>query len=368
MGCCEKSLIMSKSSVIISGVGSYIPSRVVKNEHFLDAEFYQENGERFPDSNDVIIRKFEKITGIRERRYAQPGQKASDLGALAARNALKNSSVDAEDLDYIIFAHNFGDIQQDTNRIDMMPSLAARVKGQLEIANPATSCYDISFGCPGWVQGAIQATQMIRCGDARHVMVIGGETLSQSVDPHDRDSMIFADGAGATIFSASDETGGGYIAQCSRTDASDELYYLAMGPSYNAALNDHGGSYIKMKGRKIYEYALTNVADAIKCAIERAGLDLSDISKILIHQANEKMDEAILHKLFKLYGVMGDSKQLMPMTIQTLGNSSVATIPTMLDLILKGELEDHELNSGDNIIFASVGAGMHINAMVYQMP
>ncbi|OEK05941.1 3-oxoacyl-ACP synthase III family protein [Roseivirga misakiensis] len=356
------------SSVVINGVGSCIPERVVPNSEFLNAEFYQENGEPFPDENEVIIRKFEKITGIKERRYALPGQKASDLGAIAAKHALENSSIDGNDLDYIIFAHNFGDMRKDNNRIDMMPSLAARVKGQLEISNPSTSCYDIIFGCPGWVQGAIQATQMIRCGDAKHVMVIGGETLSQTVDPHDRDSMIFADGAGATIFSASESEKGGYISQCSRTDASEELCYLAMGPSYNASLNDHGGSYIKMKGRKIYEYALTNVADAIKCAIEKANLDLKDISKILIHQANEKMDEAILHKLFKLYGVMGDSKQLMPMTIQRLGNSSVATIPTMLDLILRGELDDHALASGDHVIFASVGAGMHINAMVYQMP
>lgn len=354
--------------VIISGVGSCIPENIVKNEAFLNAEFYQENGEPFPDSNDVIIRKFEKITGIKERRYADPGQRASDLGAVAARRALTNGNVAAEDLDYIIFAHNFGDMQKDDNRIDMMPSLAARVKNQLEITNPGTTCYDVIFGCPGWVQGAIQATQMIRCGDARRVMVIGGETLSQSVDPHDRDSMIFADGAGAAIFEATDQNKGGYISQCSRTDASEELCYLAMGPSNNEDLNDHGGKYIKMKGRKIYEYALTHVADAIKCAIERAGLGLKDIKKVLIHQANEKMDEAILHKLFKLYGEMGDSNALMPMTIQTLGNSSVATIPTMLDLILRGELEGHELTSGDNVIFASVGAGMHINAMVYQMP
>ncbi len=356
------------TNVIINGVGSYIPEQVIPNSHFLDSEFYQEDGTPFPDENHVIIRKFEKITGIKERRYAKPGQKASDLGAIAARNALKESTIDAEDLDYIIFAHNFGDMQKSTNRIDMMPSLAARVKNQLKITNPATSCYDISFGCPGWVQGAIQATQMIRCGDARHVMVIGGETLSQTVDPHDRDSMIFADGAGATIFSITDNPSGGYKAQCSRTDADQELCYLNMGPSNNPALEDHGGSYIKMKGRKIYEYALTNVADAMKCAIERAGLELKDLKKILIHQANEKMDEAILHKLFKLYGDMGNSSELMPMTIQKLGNSSVATIPTMLDLILKGELEDHELHSGDNIMFASVGAGMHINAMVYQMP
>ncbi len=180
--------------------------------------------------------------------------------------------------------------------------------------------------------------------------------------------MSVADGAGATIFSASENDEGGYLAQCSRTDANDELCYLNMGPSYNPALSADGSSYIKMKGRKIYEYALINVAEAIKCSIEKAGLHLKDISKILIHQANEKMDEAILHKLFKLYGEMGDSQALMPMTIQNLGNSSVATIPTMLDLIVKGELDNHELNSGDKVIFASVGAGMHINAMVYQMP
>ncbi len=354
-------------NVIIKGVGSFVPERVVPNSEFLNHVFYQPDGTPYPDENDVIIRKFEKITGIRERRYAAPGQKASDLGAIAAQRALEHAGISGEDLDYIIFAHNFGDMQASNNRIDMMPSLAARVKGALDIQNPATSCYDIIFGCPGWVQGAIQATQMIRCGDAKHVMVIGGETLSQTVDPHDRDSMIFADGAGATIFSATEDEKGGYLAQCSRTDANDELCYLNMGPSYNPALSADGSSYIKMLGRKIYEYALTNVADAIKCAIEKAGLDLKDISKILIHQANEKMDEAILHKLFKLYGEMGDSKALMPMTIQTLGNSSVATIPTMLDLIVKGELDDHALNPGDNVIFASVGAGMHINAMVYQM-
>ena len=353
--------------VIINGVGSCIPENIVKNEAFLNAEFYQDNGVPFPEENKVVIQKFEKITGIKERRYANPGQKASDLGAIAAKRALIDGNTAAEELDYILFAHNFGDIQQDKNRIDMMPCLAAKVKNQLKITNPATTCYDIIFGCPGWVQGAIQATQMIRCGDARKVMVIGGETLSQTVDPYDRDSMIFADGAGAVIFEAAQESRGGYISQCSRTDANEELCYLSIGPSYNKSLNDHGGRYIKMKGRKIYEYALNNVAEAIRCAIERAGLGLKDISKILIHQANAKMDEAILQKLFKLYDEKSDFNALMPMTIHRLGNTSVATIPTMLDLILKGKLEGHQLNSGDNVIFASVGAGMHINAMVYRM-
>lgn len=354
------------TGVVFDGIGSYVPPRVVKNEDFMDAEFYQENGERFPDENAVIIRKFEKITGIKERRYAEPGQSCSDLAALAAADALKNSSLSGEDLDYIIVAHNFGNINWEDNRIDMMPSLAARVKHKLGIKNPNATCYDIIFGCPGWLQGAIQATQMIRCGDAKAVMVIGAETLSNIVDKYDRDAMIFSDGAGATIFRASDSENG-YLSQCSRTDADQELSYLEMGPSFNPNLEKSKGRFIKMKGRKIYEYALTEVAAAIKCAIDKANLDLSDIKKVLIHQANAKMDEAILLKLFKIYGVDKDPLELMPMTIEKLGNSSVATIPTMLDLITKGELTGHELNKGDKVIFASVGAGMHINAMVFEM-
>ncbi|MFT7270432.1 MAG: 3-oxoacyl-[acyl-carrier-protein] synthase-3 [Candidatus Endobugula sp.] len=359
---------MRELKVIINGVGSCIPDNVVKNEDFLGNEFYQENGERFANDNQDIISKFEKITGIKERRYANKGQFSSDLASIAAKNALANSTVNKEDLDYIIFAHNFGDLDDDANRIDMMPSLAAKVKYQLEINNPSTTCYDIIFGCPGWVQGAIQATQMIRCGDAKAVMVIGADTLSKIVDKNDRDSMIFADGAGAVIFQGVDESTGGFLSQASRTDASVELNYLAMGPSFKPELSTNGNKFIKMKGRKIYEYALLHVAEAIKKAIEKANLDLSDIAKILIHQANEKMDEAILLKLYKLYGKAPDIHNLMPMTIQDLGNSSVATIPTMLDLILRGKIEGHEVKSGDRLVFASVGAGMHINAMVYQMP
>jgi 3-oxoacyl-[acyl-carrier-protein] synthase-3 len=359
---------MRELKVIINGVGSCIPDRVVKNEDFLGNEFYQENGERFSNDNRDIITKFEKITGIKERRYANKGQLSSDLASIAAKNALANSSVDKEALDYIIFAHNFGDIDDDSNRIDMMPSLAAKVKHQLKIENPSTSCYDIIFGCPGWVQGSIQATQMIRCGDAKAVMVIGGDTLSKIVDVHDRDAMIFADGAGAVIFQGVEDSKGGFLGQASRTDASVELDYLAMGPSFKPELSANGNRFIKMKGRKIYEYALVNVAEAIKTAMDKAGVTLNDVSKILIHQANEKMDEAILKQLFKICGQEKPMANFMPMTIQDLGNSSVATIPTMLDLILRGKLEGHQINSGDILVFASVGAGMHINAMVYKMP
>jgi len=364
----DNKLKMSEIKVVIDGVGSCIPDNVVKNEDFLNFEFYQENGERFEEGNDVIIQKFESITGIKERRYANEDQTTSDLAAIAAQRALSKSSVDAEALDYIIMAQNFGDIAFGTNRPNMMPSLAARVKNKLRIKNPHTSCYDVVFGCPGWLQGAIQAAQMIKSGEAKNILVIGAETISRIIDVYDRNCMIFSDGAGATIFTAADSSvNGGVISQSSRTDANAELDYLTMGPSYNPKAQN-GNLYIKMLGRKIYEYALTTVAGGIKEAMDKAGIGLRDVKKILIHQANEKMDDAILKKLFKICGVKRDMHEIMPMTIQTLGNSSVATIPTMLDLVLENKMEGHQINSGDVIVFASVGAGMHINAMVYKMP
>jgi len=358
---------MKTPNVVFNGIGSYVPENIVPNEHFLNHEFYMEDGKPFDIPNEEIIKKFEKITGIKERRYANDDQLNSDLGALAAENALKNSSIDKEELDYIIYAQNFGDIEAGTNRIDNMPSLAAKVKHKLKIQNPDVVCYDIIFGCPGWVQGVIQAYQMIRSGFCRNVMVIGGETLSRCVDPHDRDGMIFSDGAGATIVSASyDDDRKGILGFANRTDANEELNYLAMGKS-NKPNMDKDARYIKMKGRKIYEYALDEVATAMQSALRRSGIFMENIQKVLIHQANEKMDEAILRKLGQLYNLRLEAKDMMPMTIQKFGNNSVATVPVMLDMVLKGEIEGHEIKEGDDIILASVGAGMHINAIIYRM-
>lgn len=139
-----------------------------------------------------------------------------------------------------------------------------------------------------------------------------------------------------------------------------------MDHSYSVCSENESDIYIKMNGRKVYEFALNQVPLAIKAALDKAAVPISQISKVLIHQANEKMDNAILERLFQLYGVSEIPKNIMPMTIGWLGNSSVATIPTMLDLILKGNLPNHEINAGDKVIIASVGAGMNINAVVYQ--
>jgi 3-oxoacyl-[acyl-carrier-protein] synthase-3 len=121
-----------------------------------------------------------------------------------------------------------------------------------------------------------------------------------------------------------------------------------------------------MHGRKIYEFALNEVPKAMKECLDQSGIPVAEVKKILIHQANEKMDEAIIQRFFKLYNQETPSG-IMPMSIHKLGNSSVATVPTLYDLLVNGKIENQELHKGDIILFASVGAGMNINAIVYKM-
>jgi 3-oxoacyl-[acyl-carrier-protein] synthase III len=353
---------------VISGTGSCVPVKRVLNSDFLDKTLFDGSGEKLKKSNQETIDKLAEITGIKERRYAADDQVASDLGYLAADDAFKSSGIDKESLDYIIVAHNFGDVHLGNVRSDFVPSLASRVKHKLGIANPRTVAYDLPFGCPGWLQGVIQADYYLRSGDCRRVMVIGADTLSRTSDPHDRDSMIYADGAGATIFDAvSSDRPVGILAHAARTDSLEYAYILWLGKSYDPG---HAGDelYIKMDGHKLYEYALKTVPLVVKESLEKAGLPITEIQKVLIHQANEKMDEAILKRLFKLCGGGEFKSEIMPMTISWLGNSSVATLPTMLDLIQKGKMNDHKIESGEAIVFASVGAGMNINSVVYRLP
>ena len=350
-------------NIKITGTGSYIPEIIQDNSKFLDRNFFDNEGNRIETKNEEIIEKFQKITGIRERRYAKDELNTSDIAYLAAKEAIKNSKVDPEKIDYIILAHNFGNASNNSTQVDVFPSLAVRVKNLLKIKNPKCVAYDILFGCPGWLEGVIQAYSFIKAGMAERCLVIGADTLSRVVDVNDRDSMIFADGAGATIIEKTDEEGG-ILSHNTASYTDDEVFYLFYGKSYNPQA-DEKTKYIKMRGRKVYEFALTNVPSAMKECLDLANTDISEIKKILIHQANAKMDDAIVKRLYKLFNEESPEK-IMPLTVDRFGNSSVATVPTMFDLIVKNKLGDHKIEKGDKIIFASVGAGMHINAMVYQ--
>jgi 3-oxoacyl-[acyl-carrier-protein] synthase-3 len=227
--------------------------------------------------------------------------------------------------------------------------------------------YDMIFGCPGWVEAMILADTLIKSKKAKLILVVGSETLSRVTDPFDRNKMIFADGAGAVVVTATDDETVGIIADSTICDNDIELNFLENSPSLKRD-EDRTKLYIRMHGRKIYEYALKNVPDAIKETIDKADLTLDDIDKILIHQANAKMDYAMISRLHKLYGKSDYDHAISPMTIQELGNSSVATIPTMFDLIRKGKLDGHSFKEKGNIVFTSVGAGMNINAIVYRFP
>lgn len=350
-------------NIKITGSGSYIPTEIVTNTDFAKHVFLNDDGSPFPLPNETITEKFYDITGIEERRYVTDDLLTSDIASIAAKKAIDDAGIDPETLDYIIFAHNFGNVKKNAIQSDILPSLATRVKFDLRIKNPKCVAYDMLFGCPGWVEGVIQAQAYIKAGMAKKCLVIGAETLSRVVDLHDRDSMIYSDGAGATIIEATEEEGG-ILAHETATFTYDEAYYLYFGNSFNKEHNPDV-RYIKMNGRKIYEFALNQVPKAMAACLDKSGININDVKKVLIHQANEKMDEAIIQRFYKIYK-QTPPEGVMPMSIHKLGNSSVATVPTLYDLIVKGELKNQQLTKGDVIIFASVGSGMNINAIVYR--
>ena len=180
--------------------------------------------------------------------------------------------------------------------------------------------------------------------------------------------MIYSDGAGAVILeSRVSDIPVGILAHHSETFANGHAFTIFMNKSYNPdyPVND---LFLKMNGHKLYEYALKFVPSVIKISIEKAGLSLSDINKLLIHQANLKMDVAVLERLASLYGMKDLSPEIMPMTISWLGNSSVATVPTLYDLLSKGQIKNQSMKKNDVLAFAAMGAGISINSMVYRIP
>ncbi len=358
---------MKYINTVITGTGSYIPKIVKKNSDFINQDFYDEKQNKIELPGKIITEKVNEITGIEERRYVSEDQVNSDIASIAAQKAIDDAGIDKETIDQIILAQNYADLHHGSVQADTVPSIASRVKHKIGIVNPKCVAYDILFGCPGWIQGVIQAHAYIKAGMGKRFLVIGSETLSRISDKYDRDSMIYADGAGAVIVEAveSDEKQG-LLSFSMQTDTIKEVGYLFGGKSNNPNVNQED-KYIKMFGRKIYEYALSNVPQAMKKSFDETGYNLSDLKKILIHQANEKMDVAIVERFYHLYKKKNEMpKNVMPMSISKLGNSSVATVPTLYNSILKNKYPNHQIRKGDILLFASVGAGMNINSFVYK--
>lgn len=357
---------MKKYSSRIIGSGSVLPSVTKTNSAFWGNTFFNTDHEQMTKTNEAITAKFEEVAGIVERRVAEKGVNASDLGAQAAQLAIEDSKIDPETLDYIIVAHNFGDVNHGTIQSDMLPNLAAKVKQKLGIRNSRCVAYDILFGCPSWIQAFIQAEYYIKSGDVKRVMVVGADTVSRMTDPHDIDGLLFADGAGAVILEAveyDENNPVGVLAHVTVSDCVDEADYLKMGDSLKP---DIEGQFIRMYGKGVFRYAVSKVPVAMNECLTKAGLKLEDVNIFAMHQANMKMNKIILKRLYEINGYSDYPEEMMPLVVDKLGNSSAATVPTVLDLILKGEMNGQSIKKGDIVVFASVGAGMHANCVVYK--
>lgn len=351
-------------NTIIIGSGSYIPSLTISGKDFEDSVFYDDNNVLIDKPSKEVIQKFVEITEIEERRYLEPGMVNSDMAAKAAKIAIEDSGIDPESLDYIISATNFGDVDEHGQQ-SFMPSLSAIIKNKLGIANPRCVNYDMIFGCPGWIEALILADTLIKAGKAKTILVVGSETLSKVTDSFDRNKMIFADGAAGVVVQATEREDVGILSTNTLCFNGEEIEYLENARSLNP-MADQSKKYIRMRGRKIYEFALKHVPDAMKATVEKAGLSIEQLDKILLHQANAKMDHAIISRLFKLYGISNYDHSVAPMTIQRFGNSSVATVPTMYDLIKRGRMDGQQFDPKGYVLMASVGAGMNINAVIYK--
>ncbi len=351
----------------ISGTGATLPALVIKNDYFLNHQFYDIKGVKNPKPTAEIIEKLEAITGITERRYIPFDQDSIPLIVETALKVLKDANLTANDLSGIIVAHNAGNMTVGGKTFHPVPNLAACLKNGIDCTNHNCFAYDILFGCPGWVQALIQAHQAIICGEAEHILVVGLEVASRLLDPNDLDSMIFADGCGGGILSKTyEENSGGVISYATFSHSQEDLRIIYLDKSHNPE-NTTTNCYVHMNGKEVYKYATQWVPKVIEKALSKANLTIHDIDLFLFHQANAKMLEAISRNLGRLYEVENDFfDNKIPRTIEFLGNTSVATIPTMLDLILKGQLGDFSIKKGQKVVFASVGAGMHCNALVYQ--
>ncbi len=351
---------------IIKGCGTTLPAMVVKNDYFLDREFYDKDGVRNEKPLKEVVEKLEAITGIAERRYVPFEQDSIPLMTETALKTIADAGLEVNDLSGIIVAHNAGNMIVREKIWHPVPNMAACLKHAIKSTNHNCFAFDILFGCPGWVQGIIQAHQIINAGDAEHVLVLGLEVASRLVDPHDLDSMIFADGCGAAVISKSESAAAGIISYATFSHAQDDLRSIYIDKSLKPN-EGSGPCYLHMNGKEVYRYATTWLPQVIKKALDKAQMDVDDVDMFLFHQANGKMLAAIANNLAGLYGKDGASFEgKIPVIIQFTGNTSVATIPTMFSLIMHGELPGYAIKPGMKVVFASVGAGMHCNAIVYQ--
>jgi 3-oxoacyl-[acyl-carrier-protein] synthase III len=303
----------------ISGTGSYVPVRIVPNDDFTRT---------LDTSDEWIISR----TGIRERRHAGPGDTASTMGASAARAALTAAGIVADDLDLIICATVTPDL--------MCPSTACLIQAELECRTiPA---FDLSAACSGFLYALSVADQYIRTGSARHVLVIGAEVLSRISDFTDRNTCIlFGDGAGAVVLTASNEPMRGILnirllADGSRRD-------LIRVPS--TVTPDI--RYLQMNGREVFKFAVTTLRAQVQQALDDCKQLGKELALIVPHQVNVRVIDAALEGL-------GFPAERVVVNLDKYGNTSAASVPIALDEAVRAG----RCGPGDTILLVAFGGGL----------
>jgi len=319
---------MVPRSVRITGWGHYAPERILTNADL----------EKLVDTNDDWIRS---RTGIRERRVAAPHETTATLAAIAGKRAIAVAGLDPQEIDLILV----GTLTPDY----WMPSTAALVKEA--IGNSKAAAFDVMAACSGFVFAYVTADAYIRSGMYRHVLVIGAELLTRFLDFSDRNTCIlFGDGAGAVVVSASDEEGGGLAGMEMTTDPDGAyMIWLPSGGSKSPPSDEtvrRGEHYVRMEGKETYRYATKTLATSALKAISRAGWDPSEVDLFIPHQANIRIIESVAKGL-------GLPMDKMFVNVDRYGNTSAASV----GIALAEAVDFGRVKVGDKIVFVAFGAG-----------
>jgi len=320
----------------ITGWGRYAPSQVLTNADL----------ERIVDTSDEWIRS---RTGIRERRVAAAHETTASMAAVASLRALAVAGLEPDDIDLILL----GTLTPDY----WMPSTAALVKEA--IGNTRAVAMDVMAACSGFVYAYASAHAHITSGMARHVLVIGAETLTRFLDYTDRNTCIlFGDGAGAVVLSASDQPGGGMGIELTTEPSGAYMIWLPAGgakaPPGIETVN-RGEHFIRMEGRETYRFATRTLATTALAAVAQAGLQPSDIDLFIPHQANIRIIDAVAKGL-------GLPMEKMFVNVDRYGNTSAASIP----IALAEAVDSGRVKVGDHVVMVAFGAGFTSGAIALQ--
>ncbi|HEX5240819.1 MAG TPA: beta-ketoacyl-ACP synthase III [Candidatus Limnocylindrales bacterium] len=311
----------------VTGWGRYVPSQILTNADL----------EKMVETSDEWITS---RTGIRERRVAAAHETTASMGAVAGLRAIRTAGIDPDDIDLILL----GTLTPDY----WMPSTAALVKEA--IGNTRAAAMDVAAACSGFVYGLATAQAWIESGLAKHVLVIGAELLTRFLDYSDRSTCIlFGDGAGAVVLSASDQPGGALGVELTTEPQGAYMIWLPAGGSKSppsAETIARGEHFIRMEGRETYRFATKTMATTALESVRKSGLTPDDVKLFIPHQANIRIIEAVAKGLDL-------PMDRMYTNVAKYGNTSAASIPIALaEAVNEGHLE-----VGDRVTIVAFGAG-----------